>query len=59
MLNSLRASQQRFEHKQRPQVVAKLQVTGLVSRPASGRPCRARTADNIDLVDELVLQRSG
>jgi len=42
------------------QVVAKVVVTGLVNpHRSSGRRCCARTADTIDLVDNLVLHKSG
>ena len=40
------------------ELLQKLRVTGTVDRrPCSGRRRSARTADNVDLVDELVLSQ--
>jgi len=42
------------------QLLQKLWVTGSVDRcSGSSRWCSTRTADNIDLVDELVLHKNG
>ena len=47
-----------MDRRKRLQVVAKAAVTGTVDRrPGSGRRRSARTADNVDLVDELVLSQ--
>jgi len=40
-------------------LLQKLQIAGSVDhRPGSGRPRNTRTADNIDLVDEMVSHKS-
>ena len=53
---SQKVSEHRLEHRQHLEIVAK----GMVywdgyHHPSSGRQLSARTADNVDLVDELVL----
>jgi len=41
------------------ELLQKLWVTGLVDYPGGSRQCNAHTADNIDLVYELVLHKNG